>query len=541
MIALLLLFSCDGPPVEAEPEGSLFVPLGSARLARRISIDLRGQLPSREELAIAAEAGGIDTLTEQWLEDPAFEPHLAELLAEEWLLRLDTLRVDTSEFDLPTGDSYAFTRAFGDEPARLVAHVAALDRPFTDIVTTDVTMANAMLLELAPLEAVDPTSTAPWQEARYTDGRPANGILSTSGLWLRYHTTIFNFNRGRASALARLLLCYDFAARPVLFKDIADESTEGLEAAITGEPGCVACHAALDPLAGTLFGFWPVEDLDGNELIGYFPERERLGEYYTGSAPAYWGTPVTAAAQLGPLVASDPRFPVCMARQAAERLLDRPTDEGDNLLVYDARDALVAGWNYKDLLRHLLKTEEYRAGELSSAASEADRERVHPLRRLSPNKLASVVEALTGYRWLYDHTDMLDGDLVGLRSLAGGADGETVKKPYLDPSASRTLVVRRLAQAAAGTVVRDDLELDRESRRLVGTTVDDFTSIQPNSAAFDTEVEALATAIFAEPLDDTEHAALRGLYRAVLVEGDSAEAWATVVSVMLRDPQFWTY
>jgi hypothetical protein len=535
---LLFAFGCDEG---VEAESSIFVPLDDARLARRISIDLRGELPTPAEVAVAAEPGGVDVLVERWLADPGFETHLAELIAEEWLLRLDALRVDETEFGLAPEEAYAFTRSFGDEPARLFAHVVATDRPFTELVTTDVTMANALLFELAALEPVDPTDDAEWQEARYTDGRPANGVLATSGLWLRYHTTIFNYNRGRAATLARLLLCYDFASRPVLFKDIADESSKGLAAAVTTEPGCVACHAALDPLADTLFGFWPVEDLDGRELIAYFPEREPLGPLYTGSEPAYWGTPVTASVQLGPLVANDPRFPVCLARRATERLLDRPTDDGDNVLVYGTRDALVSTGRYKDALRALLASEEYRAGSLSEAATDADRERVRVRRRLSPNTLARVVEGLTGFRWTYDATDMLDGDLVGLRSLAGGADGETVRRPYLDPTASRTLVIRRLAQAAAGVVAERDAALPREDRRLLGTTVDDVAGVEAADEAFDRELTALGLAIFAEPPAPEEVEALRELYAAIRAEEGGVAAWSSVISLLLRDPQFWAY
>ena len=53
--------------------------------------------------------------------------------------------------------------------------------------------------------------------ARYTDGRPAAGVLATNGLWWRYTTTDSNMNRTRAAAISRLLLCEDFMARPVSF------------------------------------------------------------------------------------------------------------------------------------------------------------------------------------------------------------------------------------------------------------------------------------------------------------------------------------
>ena len=125
--------------------------------------------------------------------------------------------------------------------------------------------------------------------------------------------------------------------------------------------------------------------------------------------------------------------------------------------------------------------------------------------------------------------------------MAGGADGETVRRPYLDPTTSRSLVIRRLAQAAAGDVVRADVSLPRSERRLVGKTVEDPAAVAPDEAAFELEVAGLAAAIFAGELDDTEREALRELYRAVREAEGGEAAWASVVTVLLRDPQFWTY
>ena len=42
-----------------------------------------------------------------------------------------------------------------------------------------------------------------WQVSRYTDGRPAAGVLSTNGLWWRYYSTVSNLNRSRAAAISR--------------------------------------------------------------------------------------------------------------------------------------------------------------------------------------------------------------------------------------------------------------------------------------------------------------------------------------------------
>ena len=541
---ILFLAGCqpDVSPVEEAPP-SIFVPLDGGRLARRISIDIRGVLPSAEELAIVEEEGGIDTLVDQWLEEPTFETHLVDVFAETWLLHLDELRVFPEEFGLPHNDMFDFTRSVGDEPARLMAKVAADDRPWSEIVTGNTTMANATLAQMVQLEWVDPDETKAWREARYTDGRPAGGVLMTSGLWLRYHTTIFNYNRGRAAALSRLLLCYDFLARPVVFTAVpadADNTTAGLQEAVTSDPGCIACHATLDPLASTLFGFWPLEDKDGTELVTYHPERERYGETLTGVSPGYFGTPLAGANQLGPMVAADPRFDNCTAQRAAERLWGRTSDNDDVPEVIGLRDELRAGdMQYKALMRAVIATEEYRAGDLTDAATDADRDRYHTRRFFTPRTLESTITDLTGFSWTWSGWDELDSDSTGYRLLLGGADGDMVRSTALGPGLTRSLVIRRLAQAASNTVVTHDLAAERADRLLLGTTSD--SPIEPDTAAFAGELAAIHVRLFGQTATDDQLAEETTYYDNVDAMEGGQVAWASLLSVLLRDPDFWSY
>ncbi len=540
---LALLYACETDVVEvAEPlePPSIFVPLDERRLARRASIDLRGRLPTVDEVASVSEVG-VDALIDAWLVDPSLEAHLVDVFAEDWLLRLDRLRVEPKEFGFTVEQGYAFTRAVGDEPARLIAHVVARDRPFTEIVTADYTLTNALLREMLPVELAGPAGADEWEVSRYTDGRPGNGVLATSGLWLRYHTTIFNYNRGRAAALARLLLCFDIAGRPVVFQGLDDESTDGLVEAVKSDPGCISCHAAMDPLAGTLFGFWPYEDLDGRELVTYHPERERLSEQTTGSAPGYFGTPVTAAGQLGPLVAADPRFPVCMARRAAERWWGRKTTSADDGAVYALAGSLTAEWSYKELIRAILATEEYRAGALTDAASDAERDAHSVLRSLSPNTLADVVEDATGFRWRFEEAEMVDEDLLGYRALLGGADGDSNRSPWLEPTVSRSLAIRRLAQGASMTVVIADMAAEPAARTLLFSSGADPALLIAGTPDFDAELQSLHLRLHAAEADATELAAETALYTEVAAVSGSAAGWMSVVTVLLRDPLFWAY
>ena len=147
---ILALLACEPAP-DSATEANVFVPLDDARLARRISIDLRGEVPSVAEVE-RAQAGELDALVEDWLADPAFEEHQADVFAEAWQLHIDTMRVDPEEFGLTPDDRYAMTRAFGSEPAKLVARIVADDRPWSDVVTTDSTMVNPLLASLVQVE-----------------------------------------------------------------------------------------------------------------------------------------------------------------------------------------------------------------------------------------------------------------------------------------------------------------------------------------------------------------------------------------------------
>ena len=55
---------------------------------------------------------------------------------------------------------YPFNRAVGEEPLRLMAHIAANDYPWSAIVTADYTMANPLLGDIFPVEY--PTNGRGW-------------------------------------------------------------------------------------------------------------------------------------------------------------------------------------------------------------------------------------------------------------------------------------------------------------------------------------------------------------------------------------------
>ncbi|MDP2305695.1 MAG: DUF1588 domain-containing protein [Pseudomonadota bacterium] len=541
---MILLLACAvttlPPPAE---DTSATVPLSAPLLLRRMSLDLRGTVPSADELdQVEADPAALATLRDAFLEDARLEGRLVTLFAERFHTRLDAFEVQYYDYGLDPEQEYAFESAVGEEPLRLMAHVAVTDAPWSDIVTVDYTIANDLLAEVWPLDY--PADTSGWAPATYTDGRPAAGILATNGLWWRYVTNTSNQNRSRAAAIARLLLCEDLLSRPVSFSGgtaLADAA--GTAAAIQEEPACVACHASIEPLAASLFGFWVATSYNPLELGTYHAEREAMGESVLGVTPGYFGQQIEGLVDLGGAVASDTRFWQCSAQTAAELLWRRESTLADFDRIETLRQGFVAtGGLYKPLLRAVTDTPEYRAGSLTDAATEEDLGHQTTLRMLTAEQLASAVEDLTGFRWLYQGYDQLANDTLGYRVLAGGVDGYAVGRPQSEPGITWALVVKRLSQAAASHAAHAELEEGAERRLFSVVTPDD----RPGSDAFTAELEALHWRLYARRVsadgDGADRlAADEELWTQVDATDGPAAAWAALASAMLRDPEFVGY
>lgn len=525
----------DDPPAGAAFAGA---PLDARGLLRRASLDLRGVVPTEAELdAVEADPSAVEGLIRGFLDDPRYEERLVDLLAERFLTRGEEFNLRWFEMGLDPEQDFAFRRAVGEEPLRVMARVAVEGRPWTDTVTTELTVANELLREIWPIEAVE--EGAGWRWGRYTDGRPAGGALMTNGLWWRYYTTPNNFSRSRASALSRLFLCEDFLTRPISFESLALLDRESQNEAIQTVPACVGCHSTLDPLAASLFGFWWFDIYAPAELNVYHPEREMLGPYYLETEMAWFGAPMADAADLGPFVADDPRFRSCAVKSLAAALWRRTPDLAD----FDTLQALqvefeASGLRHKALAAAILQGDDYRVGALAPGASEADAARLTTRRLLSPEQLASAVEGLTGFRWAHRGYDQLTNDVVGYRILGGGMDGQSVTRPERDPTLTHALVVQRLAQAAGQAVVADELVAAGERRLFpAGLRLTD----RPGDAAFDDALGRVHRRVFGRWPTDPEAQEAAAFWEGVAAANGPDAAWASLVAVFLRDPAFWTH
>jgi hypothetical protein len=549
MLALTTLSGCTGEdslaPVSSDTADiaeapATLTPLSAPRLLRRMSLDLRGVLPSAEELdAVEADPTALDAIRDDYLDDARLEDRLIAIFGEWFLTRLDEFQVVYYDYGFTESEACAFNRAVGQEPLRLAAHLAVTDAHWSELVTADYTMANARLRSVWPLQAEAETGDEDaWGVSRYTDGRPPVGILATNGLWWRYVTSVSNANRSRAAVISERLLCTDLIGRPITFStspSLAD--ADGVASALKENEACVGCHSVVDPLAATLFGFYPAIDYNPEELGYYHPERELIYGDILDVEMAFFGQPVSSLAHLGVAVSQDPRYSRCAAEHFATALWRREVALSDFDTITALDEAFLASeLRVRPLLAAITDTDTYRAGGLVDESSDTESIE-NTTRMLSPDLLAAAIEDLTGFRWTYDTCDQMDNDAEGYRVLAGGVDGNKVTAPQQDPGLTWALVTERIAQAAADAVVEADL-VRGESRLLDRVDL----GSRPGDPAFTEQLDALHWRLHAERLSEADRAEQEALWEAVLsISSDPATAWAALLTAQLRDPDFVSY
>jgi hypothetical protein len=523
----------DGSTSDGEPfdEGE---PLAPTAVLTRASLDLRGVRPSLAELeAVVADPAAVDAMIEGFVDDPSFGLRVRDIFAGAWRTRIDQYpTLDGMYF----GDfSESTHEAIGDEPLNLVAWVAMNDRPFTEILTTDMTVVDPALLDGWPLEPIvdeDDSWLPPGTvRARYVDGRPAAGVLSLNSVYWRHPSTVDNANRGRANALSQALLCQSYLDRPIDFPtdlDLTDSAS--IRDAIRTNGACQACHSTLDPFASFLWGFMYPNDL---AKPVYSPANEHDWAIYTDAPPGYYGQPGERMTDLGRMIAEDERFVSCTVRRMYEGLMGREAvlaDEG--ALAEHREEFLAADLSLKALARSIVGDPSYRGARWEPRFGGLPEP---VLRKVAPvDVLGRSLGALTGYEMRLGGRSATRLDLA-LRRLAGGSD----RGDSLGVSTGAVLVQRRLAEAGAVFLVDASNAGEIGDGRLAATLADVDLDAEPSSATIAALViEARSTSLDDE---DPELLALGTLWRDVASVTNPREAWIALLTAVLADPDHIIY
>jgi hypothetical protein len=516
---IILLLACQSEILDSKIQEPT-----PAVLLKRISLDLRGTLPSVEAMQeVNKYPETMDKWIDLYFQSTELKERWVHLLNERWHTRIDFSPVIFyEEYHQFSGDStleYSVERAILEEPLRLMTEVIANDEPWTTIVLADWTMANDILAEIWPL---DYSGDGNWSTATWTDQRPAAGVLSSNGLWKRYYSTPSNMNRQRAAAISKLLICEDYTERKIDFTQLNPD--ENIENALQENPYCLGCHSSLDPIAAALFGFYSPIPVNVDEHDVYHPERELLAESLLGTRPAWFGLPINGLADLGYQIANDPRFTSCAVQTFASLLWKRDIEVEDHNTIANLQQEFIANdQRPQTIIRSLLYSQEYKQ---------------RSARIVMPDQYAATLHQLTGFQWNWQGYNQMDNDTYGFRVMAGGVDGSYVLTPQTGASFTQTLVVQRLAEAAAWTVVHHDLILDQNPKRLL-TEV----TVQTNATddSFVSQMERLHWQLYASEASTQWIQSIQGLWQDIYTEQESQIAWHGVLSAIFQDPELMVY
>ncbi len=436
----------------------------------RASILLRSRPPAESEVrAVRADPDALTALIRSWsTETPELGALVRDLHAQDLYVRFDTQGKPPPRGPLEGVPGARIAESLDEAPLRLIEHIVLHDRPYTEIVTADYAVVDQIAAR-AFGPAYDPGGPE-WQPQPWPDGRPAAGVLSSTSLWMRHPSGNLNHHRTRAALVARALLCDDMTARAAA----GSLDPHRQEEAVRTDENCVACHAVLDPLASSFWGFRPYilpQQISaaygqgcatGNcyPLELWDPEAQPDPHALGMPAPALYGQRVEGLAEVGQRIAEDPRFATCAVRRFWSYLARIPVADVPADLVRELTDAFVRS-NY-DAGELLL--------EIVAHPSFAPDSEAAPAAAIRPQQLVRTVLHLTGFRWGarpspgWGAVDLGLTDRFGFQALMGGLDGWRVVG--LDPGAlpTRELALDWLTEEAALFAVEADLARPLERR-----------------------------------------------------------------------------
>lgn len=526
----------------------------------RVSLDLRGTRPTAAEIAAVENAPDpqkkIRQYAREFMEDARFKERVKEIWNEGFLARQDRpfFPGPPQLLGLLTEDDFA--RAATQEPLELIAHVVMSDRPFTEIVTADYTMANEALA--AYYDITRPTDRGRgWVESQYTDGRPVGaGVLASTAFYTRWGTTDSNQNRGRANAWSRAVLCYDFFTRDIIVDtniNLADPNA--VNNAIRTNPSCVGCHQSLDPLASHFFGYFIPEQVGEGErsypIKTYSADFENRWQQGTGRGPGYFGSLAVDPnlASLGEQIAGDTGFSTCAVKRfqsvltgvSIKDLEATHLEETDRLHDW----FMETDYDAKRLVAEIVMSPEYRIAGPNALTTVEVADELHGLKLLSPEALNRMLRDITGnakgnnpegFGWKMESPegyDLLENDIYGFRMMAGGYDGMFSTAPAHTVNATHVLTLRMASADASGRMVDAEFAKSAGNRRLlseVGDTTTDESEIRG-------QIVLLNKLLYGEVVD-VNHADVTDAYTlwtTVAARQDPVYAWKVTLGAMLSD------
>jgi len=445
------------------------------------------------------------------------------------------------------------------ESVELMKYIVRNDRPYTDMVAGNYTVANGILARFLNatvqgtfVNADDDTEWLPatLPEQRLGGSREHAGVLSTQAWLSRFPTTDTNRNRHRVNVLMKQFLATDATLLAVRPMDMANT----FRVPVMENPGCTACHNTIDPIAAG----WQ----NWNEANRFLPFRTGAGvdhalpqsyrsnnyprdannmAYYRtgdnwfrdGREPGFGATAMpggvtgnkTALQFLGQQVAADGRFAMGAVHFWYEGLFGReplkaPQDAtapqfATQLAAYNAQNeefkAIAArfatnqgrgAFNVRDLLVDLMMSPWARAEKVAdaSAARSGELQDVGSVTMLSPSQLNRKLTGLVGQGW-----QDFNNPYTGFALNYGDFDGVNRTKRAQSHTMMQTVTIDRLVAVRSCTFAKGDLDKPAIDRLLFPlVTLADTPATPAGLAAITANVRHLHRWLWKEDLPEND-------------------------------------
>ena len=444
------------------------------------------------------------------------------------------------------------------EGVELMKFIVRNERPFTEMVTANYTVANGIVAQyLGATVAGSFTNAADdteWRQATLADQRLGGmrehaGVLSTHAWLARFPTTDTNRNRHRVNMLFKQFLGTDIQTLSARVQD--DGKT--FKVPTVENPACAACHDTMDPIAAG-FQNWNEANrflpnrtnnvdhaLPGTYRSGNYPKDANNMAYYRqgdnwfrdGKEPGYNGTAMpggftgnkTALQWMGGQVAADQRYALgavyfwyegLFGREPLAQPLDSTSPQyaglmaayiaqHDELLAIAARfksDQGKGAYNVKDLLVDLVTSKWGRAERVAatSAARDVELKDAGSSTMLSPAALQRKLVGLVGSGWTEFNNPYASWALN-----YGDFDGVGRTNRAQSHTMMQTVTVDRLVASQSCNFAKADLDKPAASRLLFPqVTLADTPATTAGLAAITANVRHLHKWLWKDDVAETD-------------------------------------
>ncbi len=349
-------------------------------MASRLAYFLWGAPPD-DRLLDAAEAGrlatdaGLSAETERMLKSPRARETMSGFFVELFRLRrLDRLYEGRGKHPKFTT---TVPQAMKGETLRVIEEIAFDPaRDFREIFSTRFSYVNEELARLyglpGPAPGSKPADDKTFRRVTFSADNPRTGVLGQAAFLSIFAHSNSSSPTRRGKFIREALLCQAVPPPPPSVDTRLPKDKEGVVRTTRQKlqehrdnPRCNGCHKAMDPLGLAFEGF---------DNLGI--QRKADAGLPIDTSGEVDGTPFKTPAEMGALLARNPKIGACVARSLFRYALGSLESEGEEPLLEElARGLERDGYRFVALVANVIKSEGFRY--LSAPADDKTTAQLH--------------------------------------------------------------------------------------------------------------------------------------------------------------------